>query len=60
MQKFSKFYVEKGYLCYKLESVIFACNCVFYRPKYNATEGPHGTEFWRSWNEIYQLIELKE
>ena len=26
-----------------------ACS-VFYRPEHNAKVGPHGIEFWRSWN----------
>ena len=28
-----------------------ACKCVFYRRQHNTKGGPHGTEFWRSWNE---------
>ena len=27
-----------------------ACKYIFYRPEHNAKGGPHGTEFWRSWN----------
>ena len=27
------------------------CKCKFYRPEYNAKEGPHGTEFEvQTWN----------
>ena len=34
------------------------CKCVIYRPELNANGGPHGVKFCKSWNEIYQWIEL--
>ena len=46
--KVSKFCVEKGYHVNRLESVIFACECVFYRPEHNSKRGLHGTELLRS------------
>ena len=35
------------------------CKCVFYRPELNAKRA-HGIEFWKSWKETYQYVDLKE
>ena len=43
IQKLSKFYVEKGYICLKVSSLV--CKCVFHRPEHIPKRGPHGTEF---------------
>ena len=36
------------------------CKSVFYGPELNSKVGPHGIEFCKPWNEIYQWIELKK
>ena len=35
------------------------CKCVFYGPELN-TKRAHGIEFWKSWKETYQYVDLKE
>ena len=36
------------------------CKCVFYGTELNAKAGSYWIEFWRSWSETNQRIELKE
>ena len=49
---FSKSVVEKA--------LMLECKCLIYRTELNEKAGSYWIEFWRSWSETNQRIELKE
>ena len=57
--KVCKFYIGMGISMLRdLKVSSLTCKRVIYRPELNANGGPHGVKFCKSWNEIYQWIEL--